>query len=191
MLRFLLDKFKQASGPFKQARLVTGDLAEEMLDLSDYYLKRIRTRLHWTDAASGSSPEATDVPLENLQPQQAPKPVVTRSATEPFTRQLEVSKQLADALDVPQYRKKQEFKVLAILFDAQARGLGQLSAKEVSEHGAQLGLSIRHENVRKVIRMRLDQKVTVQTVVSGSGSIYKYTISEEGAQYFRSKYLTN
>jgi hypothetical protein len=40
MLRFLLDKFKQTPGPLKEARLIVGDIAEEILDLAEYYLKR-------------------------------------------------------------------------------------------------------------------------------------------------------
>lgn len=193
MLRFLLDKFKQAPGPFKQARLVTGDLAEEMLDLSDYYLKRIRTRIHGGFIVNESQKSTVVLPRERDDSIAHAGKIATKmpGAPESQERQLEVSPELGKALDVAQFRKKQEFKVLAILYDANSRGLGQLSAKEVSEHGLKLGLAIRHENVRKVIRMRLDQKIDVQTVVAGNGSIYKYSISKVGIDYFKSKYLTN
>ena len=40
MLRFLLDKFRQAPGPLKQTRLIVGDLAEEIIDLASYYVYR-------------------------------------------------------------------------------------------------------------------------------------------------------
>lgn len=197
MLRYLVDRFKQATGPLKQARLIAGDLAEEVLDLSDYYINRLRNRGHgaqsenhlrYADGESGkkSTPASEKNPVKKA----APSNATSHLKRNDLSRQLEVSKELEQALDILQYRKKQEFKVLAILFDAYERKTGRLSAKEVSEHGGKLGLSIRHENVRKVIRTRLDKKVDAQTVRVGSGSIYKYLISQTGIGYFKSKYLS-
>ena len=40
MLRFLLEKFREAPGPLKQPRLIVADLAEEVLDLAEHYLHK-------------------------------------------------------------------------------------------------------------------------------------------------------
>lgn len=81
------------------------------------------------------------------------------------------------------------FKVLAVLMDASQRGKGPLTAKEVSDHGEKLGIAIRHENVRKVIRMRLDKQVEIRSEQVGNRSIYKYRISPAGIDFFTEKYM--
>lgn len=191
MLRFLLDKFKQTPGPLKEARIIAGDIAEEILDVAEYYLKRAKGGEY--DGCSCQSPapqhshkEDFSVPRTDSK-ETAPKaePVKAKGPA----RTLEVDDNLVNALDNIQNKKKQEFKILAILWDADQRELGKLSAKAVSEHGEKLGLLIRHENVRKVIRMRLDKHVEIHTEQMGSGSIYKYRISPPGVEYFKSKYL--
>jgi len=195
MLRFLLDKFKQAPGPFKQTRLIVGDLAEEMVDLADYYIHR-KKYSQWntsTDHApndpgtgAGTSwgealpsiPDSREAGEQNESPPSSgPK------------RALDVSPAFAAALDNNQNTRKQVFKVLAVLVDAESRGKGPLTAKEVSEHGAKLGISIRHENVRKVIRMRLDKHVEIRSEQVGNRSIYKYRISPSGIDFFKNTYL--
>jgi hypothetical protein len=100
-----------------------------------------------------------------------------------------VDKRLEAALDNTQNKKKQEFKILAILWDADQRQMGKLTAKSVSDHGEKLGVSIRHENVRKVIRMRLDKHVEIHTEQVGNGNIYKYKLSPLGTDYFENRYL--
>lgn len=209
MLRFLLEKFRNTKGPLKDARLVAADVAEEMLDLVEYYMSRA---LHRTPKAA----EDYKVRGDNLPngPHEAENAVVTQDRQAPPAKPIKPKKRanqskpevkgkkepnrlinvpdvLAQALDKATNRKKQEFKVLAILWDLQRRDVGPLSAKEISEHGMKLGLSIRHENVRKVIRMRLEKQVSIITRQSSSGSIYHYGISEYGNSYFRSKYLEN
>ena len=52
-----------------------------------------------------------------------------------------------------------------------------------------MGLSIRHENVRKVIRMRLDKYVDVHAEGVGSGTVYRYRISSDGITYFTTNYF--
>ncbi len=198
MLRFLLDKFKDAPGPLKQTRLIAGDLAEEILDLAEYYIGRRKSTCDGGAASTGHAPPCSvpDAPITEMQGSidreaKSPKvPAIVREKKDPGpSRTLDVPEKLATALDTPQNKKKQEFKVLAILWDARQRELGTLSAKSVSEHGAKLGLAIRHENVRKVIRMRLDKQVETRTEQVGSGSIYRYQISPAGTTYFESKYL--
>ena len=200
MLRFLLDKFKKTPGPLAQARLIVGDIAEELLDLAEHYVKRtMGTETSCVDN-SWDIPSSCSQPDENqhgesyesasVAPQKQTLSSEKSSQKESGPKRvLEVSDDLARALNIPQNKKKQEFKVLAILWDAERRELGPLSAKAVSRHGEELGLSIRHENVRKVIRMRLDKYVEIRTEEMGSGTTYRYKISQEGSEYFVSKYL--
>ncbi|MCP4604925.1 MAG: hypothetical protein GY847_31120 [Proteobacteria bacterium] len=200
MLRFLLDKFKEAPGPFKQTRLIAVDLAEEIVDLAEFYLKRIKMDNKPASASQWDTPVCSQASDQSSVGPFGENSDFTRTKSEPFAekierkdpgpeRTLDVSDELAKALDIAPNKKKQEFKVLAILWDAQQRNLGSLSAKAVSEHGKKLGLSIRHENVRKVIRMRLDKQVEIRTEQIGSGSVYRYQISPAGSDYFASKYF--
>ncbi|MCP4675425.1 MAG: hypothetical protein GY854_07960 [Deltaproteobacteria bacterium] len=201
MLKFLLDKFKHAPGPLKQPRLVAGDIIEEIIDLAEYYIKRsghIEPDQSWTPSPEAEQPDTSQTDASATSDADSKKTVSTATtrktkANQPPrpTRTLEVPKALEAALEIPANHKKQEFKVLAILWDALERELGLLSSKEVSQHGVKLGMSIRHENVRKVIRMRLDKQVEIRTEQAGSGSIYRYRISPAGIDYFVSKYLNS
>ena len=181
MIKFLLEKFRHAPGPMKQPRLIAADLAEEVLDLLTVYLKREQdtggTGHHVETAypaAASSTAKATE-----------------RSRTEPDKPEsgLELDPRLAKAIETPGNKRKQEFKVLAILWDAQERDSAPMSAKAISQHGIEMGLSIRHENVRKVIRMRLDKYVDVHAEGVGSGTVYRYRISSDGIKYFTTGYL--
>lgn len=200
MLRFLIDKLKKAPGPMPQMRLVLGDLAEEVLDLSEHYAKRLKARVPlWPDAGTpedGSKPKEAVYPAATIQssqvtpaaPRPAAKPKSAAKSASPAPA-LELSPRLSTAIGKPSYHKKQEFKVLAILWDSKQRELGPLSAKAIAAHGEKIGISIRHENVRKVIRMRLDKHVEVHTEEAGTGSIYRYQISQAGLEYFETTYF--
>ena len=209
MIKFFLDKFRETPGPLKQSRLVVGDVIEELLDLAGHYLRRKR---HGEDdpveAVSAAAPTVAPVQAPPV-PKTEPKPrakiaaaskkkVSAKSTAAPKRpprtpeappRTLDVSQELARALEQPTNQKKQEFKVLAILWDANQRGFDALSAKALSDHGIKLGLVIRHENVRKVIRMQLSGYVeSVQNRIEGS-SIYHYRITPKGVAQFEEKYL--
>ena len=69
--------------------------------------------------------------------------------------------------------------------------MGNLSAKQLSEHGESLGLAIRHENVRKVIRMRLENNVDIMQNRQQGSPIYNYRITKQGIDYFTEKYLND
>ena len=171
MLKFFLDKFRESPGPLKQARLVLGDIIEELADLAGHYFRRGETG-EATANEPRSQPEPTPprpAPAEPT-PRPAPKsrkgPAASKKKAAPKAaakkrtprppeappRTLDVPPELERALETPANQKKQEFKVLAILWDAHERKLGALSAKELSAHGTALGLVIRHENVRKDMR---------------------------------------
>ena len=185
MIKFLLEKFRQAPGPMKQPRLIVADLAEEALDLLTVYLKK-------EQAAGG-----TDQHVETAYPA-PPSPAKSdsdatakKSGTDPDSpgSDLELDPRLVLAIEATGNRRKQEFKVLAILWDAKERNNAPMSAKAISQHGVEMGLSIRHENVRKVIRMRLDKYVDVHAEGVGSGTIYRYRISADGIKYFTMGYF--
>jgi hypothetical protein len=204
MLRFLLDKFKESPGPFKDFRLIVADIAEELVDLALYYANQlVRHKPTAPASAPAEKPSVTpntDSPNQPTKQKAAPKsdkPKKKRTTqakkgvppkNEP-ARSVDVPPILASALDKAANRKKQEFKVLAILWDAQNRNLNAMSAKEISGHGKLLGLLIRHENVRKVIRTRLEKYIDIITRENSSGSVYYYAIAESGMAYFESKYL--
>lgn len=211
MFRFLIEKLKQASGPFRQPRLVLGDLAEELLDLTEHYVNRLRGRAPVAKPETSSpSIQAQEVPpppapsaaekapkkaaatksKKKKSQKKSTKRAATGTVAKPTpNRVLDVDDRLAKTLEAPSNQKKQEFKVLAILWDTKKKGLDFLSAKEISTHGEKLGLVIRHENVRKVIRMRLEDYVDIHTEQGGNGSVYRYRMAEKGINYFEDNYF--
>jgi hypothetical protein len=193
MIKFVIDKFREAPGPLKQARLIVADLAEEVVDLAGHYLKNRGNRYDVPDVEPCYTPAddrpAPAAPQEEptAAPEPAPAPATPKEdEPEPLEN---VDARLAEAIETPGNKRKQEFKVLAILWDASGRELGPLSAKAISQHGKRLGLAIRHENVRKVIRMRLEKYIRIHTEGVGSGTIYRYEIDRPGTDYFESTYL--
>ena len=185
MIRFFIDVFRNAPGPFKKPRILIADISEELLDL-------VKSRLAGP-AADTPSP-CPDCGGRGSTPDSASPstPAVPAAAPDRKTDTLPaVDPRLRTALASPANLKKQSFKVLAILWDVHCRNPRSLSAKEVSAHGRDaLGLQILHENVRKVIRMKLEPWVTVQTEGKGNSSIYRYVISDEGIRYFEKHYLS-
>jgi hypothetical protein len=199
MLRFFLEKLRESPGPLKQARIIACDLAEEVVDVTEHYIDRALARTRGVRGGDAPHPhdKAQREPLGT--PPEAPRASSASGAPPPRAekprgrpgppRTLTVSDELSAALDAGTNQRKQAFKVLAILWDANQRGLGDLSAKEISEHGLKLGVRIRHENVRKIIKMRLESYVcTVQEQNNGK-SISHYRITAPGEWYFRDKYL--
>ncbi len=191
MLEELINQLKETPGPLKPARVVVGDFAQEILDLTKHYIRRFQASIGSDDtsmdddffASDESQQQESAAEKDHAAPQTEPQPV-----PEP-TRSLDVSDSFATALDFSKNKKNQEFKVLAIFSDAADREMGSLSAREASNHGKKLGLRIRHENVRKVVRMRLGEYVEILTEERGNGTLNKYRISPQGIAYFLSKYV--
>ncbi|MFO8070374.1 MAG: hypothetical protein R6V85_00750 [Polyangia bacterium] len=186
--------------------MIAADLAEELLDLAEHYWGIGKRSSDFENPASATGEERSTEPEEQDEPtpaeekktagetekseqkESAAEKAEQDEADRPSDR-LEPDPMLAAAISVPGNKRKQAFKVLAILWDAERRELGPLSAKEISAHGERIGLIIRQENVRKVIRMRLENQVVVHTRPAGTGTIYEYEIAEKGIAHFRSKYL--
>jgi hypothetical protein len=200
MVRFLLEKFRTIPGPLKQARIVAADLAEELLDLGRHYFEK--------DRGGVDAPEPRRAPSFPAEP--APGPMVEEPGPTPggpaargaepskprrkkggksTATELELPDALVAAVDVPANLRKQDFKILAILWDAGNRELGPMSAKGISQHGVRIGIPIRHENVRKVIRSRLEKHIAVHTEVVGNGTVYRYEINSDGRSHFEHTFL--
>jgi hypothetical protein len=186
MVRFLIDKFRRAPGPLKQPRLIVADLAEEIIDLVGTYMDGKRSTADFEDAPAASSPAPRPA---SAPPEPPPAEEEDDDPAEPGPSLPDMDPGLLKAMKVPANQRKQEFKVLAILWDARQRDLEPLSAKAVSQHGKKIGLSIRHENVRKVIRMRLEKYIKVHAEGVGSGTIYRYQLAPGGSEYFTSTYF--
>jgi hypothetical protein len=192
MIRFLIDQFRNAPGPLKKPRILAADLAEEILDLAEHFLKRGdsgNTVSNPYDSASASSTTSAQ-PAEAPSTSPAASPVVENPAPAEPKATAVLDPRLNNAIAIPTNIRKQEFKVLAILWDAWQKNVGALSAKAISRRGEEeLNVQIRHENVRKVIRMRLENYVKVHAQGVGNGTVYNYELSEAGAEYFESTYL--
>jgi len=198
MIKFIIEKFRAAPGPLKQPRLILADLAEELLDTARQYMDNHPhgpfddTARTGGDAdgrapsAGWSEPGATASGSGEVSADGAEK---DGAAQMPPPRSLDVDPRLARAMADAGNARKQDFKVLAILWDAYGRGLVPLSAKAVSDHGVQIGLAIRHENVRKVIRMRLEKYVDYHNEGAGTATIYRYALNAAGRDYFDATYL--
>lgn len=197
MIRFLIDQFRNAPGPLKKPRILAADLAEEILDLAEHFLKRGdsgNTVSNPFGSASASSASPSPTAQTAASSTAAASSVVSSAAEKPAVSEPKASAtldpRLRGAIGVPTNIRKQEFKVLAILWDAWQKKVGALSAKAISKRGEdELNVLIRHENVRKVIRMRLENYVKVHAQGVGNGTVYNYELSEAGAEYFETTYL--
>ena len=66
-----------------------------------------------------------------------------------------------------------------------------MSAKEAADYGARIGIEIRHENIRKVIRLRLSREVETHKArgSSGNATIFRYRLAQSGVELFETTYL--
>lgn len=198
MIKFILDKIRTAPGPLREPRLLLADIAEEILDTAREYVEGPHRPGGDPPAApdrgAPRAEEPSPVTGERLpEPERAgdvaPGPQAKATAPAARPRELEIDPRLERAVSLPANLHKQDFKVLAILWDAHQRGLVPLSAKAVSTHGERIGLAIRHENVRKVVRMRLEKYVDFHNEGAGTGTIYRYVLNAAGREHFAATYL--
>ena len=200
MIRFLIDQFRNMPGPLKKPRILVADLTEEVLDLAEHFLKRGDSDEVNTGCCGGNASAAPAAEPPSPAPAAADKPQTMSdtadslaphdSAKSATTSAADVDARLVAAISVPANVRKQEFKVLAILWDACTKNVGALSAKAISKRGEEvLNVQIRHENVRKVIRMRLENYVKVHAQGVGNGTVYNYELADAGVEYFVSTYF--
>ena len=110
MIKFLLEKFRQAPGPMKQPRLIAADLAEEAIDLLTVYLKKEQTPESGYPTSHSSSKCGSDEAM--ARPKADPDKPESSLVLDP---------RMAMAMEETGNKRKQEFKVLAILWDAMER----------------------------------------------------------------------
>ena len=80
---------------------------------------------------------------------------------------------------------------MAIFWTAHRQSPKPLTAKKAAKLGSDLGLVIRHENIRKVVRTRLTEKIETSTVPDSQPPTFQYAINEAGVEFFESEYLSN
>lgn len=127
-------------------------------------------------------PQPTKPRAQKVRPSQ---PIESHSDVSP----LEPMPRLAQAMTDPENLKKQDFKVLGILWDLEQRGMLGMNAHDLSAHGDRIGLVIRHENIRKVIRLRLSDYVETIRFSEDGTSLYRYELTKAGVQYFAKTFL--
>ena len=197
MIKFVIEKFRTSPGPLKEPRVILADIAEEVLNAALEYMGKVPSGVVEHGVASPSVGTAAPIPdprPDDGRASEEPSPAKTADVgagddSKPLPRELEIDPRLDRAMSGRANMHKQDFKVLAILWDAYQRGLVPLSAKAVSQHGERIGLAIRHENVRKVVRMRLEKYVDFHNEGAGSGTIYRYLLNAAGRDHFAATYL--
>ncbi len=191
MIRFLIDQFRQAPGPFKSSRLLIADLSEEIIDLAKQYLNDDEQNIEFipeeqvTNITSITDTD-TDKKIETKDPDKKNKKK-TVSKTRTRNKQSAAFKK---AIRDPKNQRKQQFKTLAILFETYNNNQEALSGKELSKFGEKyLQLKISPENIRKVIRFKLSEYVDIETVGKGTHTAFKYKLTDNGINFFTSTYL--
>ena len=71
------------------------------------------------------------------------------------------------------------------------RDMGAITAKAASALGGEMDLVIRHENVRKVVRTRLKDRIDTSTVPDSQPPTFQYEINDAGVAFFEQEYLKN
>ena len=181
MLRVFTSIIRNAPGPFKGARSLTADLLEGLADV--------------VSPQEEQPPEPTyPAPVES-QPVKsgdgAEKVEAVKKATKSEKVKDDFSEAFKSAISKPAWVRRQDFKVLAIFWESKRRGDGPITAKQASTIGDEIGLKIRHENVRKVVRTRLTEKIETTTVPESQPPTFQYQITAEGQQSFVNDYLEN
>ncbi len=205
MLRIMTSFIRNAPGPLKGARALTADLLEGLADVisppKDIDLPPP------SESYAPPEPVSSDEPSEaGSEPAEVAEPAVEEKDTEAVEPEataeeapeepeedaedgLDLQAAFDNALEKPGWVRRQDFKVLAIYWQARQQEKGPLTAKKASALGAELGLTIRHENIRKVIRTRLDDKIETSTVEGSQPPTFQYEILDEGVEFFEQEYL--
>lgn len=136
-------------------------------------------------------------PVESVRPEPSPVERKTDAPAEPKAENEPAGPErdgLSDAFKKATAKadwvRRQDFKVLAIFWESRRRCQGPITAKNASVLGKELDMVIRHENVRKVIRTRLKDKIETSTVENSQPPTFQYEIVDEGVRFFETEYLS-
>jgi hypothetical protein len=188
MIRFFIDQFRNAPGPFKKSRLLIADISDEIIDMAKAYISpEIEENVFSETVAQSevsSKKESKKDSEETSQKEKSNKPQKTKPANTRKNPKFEA------AIKDPKNTKKQQFKVLSILFDVKMKNMGPTTGKDLSKHGKDvLGIIIAPENIRKIIRLKLGDYITIETYGTGTHTAYKYILTNDGEKYFTTTYL--
>jgi hypothetical protein len=198
MLRVLTSLIRNVPGPFKGPRALTADFLEGLIDVISPPVDAEQTPPPSSPAPviekrpePARAAEIAAVPAKPAAPAPAPEVKKERAASPGNGARLagDRAKQLKEALTRSDWLRSQDFKVLAIFYEASRRDLGPITAKGAAKLGEEIGLTIRHENVRKVVRTRLTEWIETTMVVDSQPPTFQYCMSEKGASYFETEYL--
>jgi hypothetical protein len=201
MIRVLTSLIRNAPGPFKGPRALTADFLEGLIDVVSPPVdaepapppKPVAVEKRPEPARVSASDAAPQKPAA-LQKPAAPQPVAgsapARKGGDGVHRAGDRAAKLREALTRADWLRSQDFKVLAIFFEAHHREMGAITAKGAAKLGAEIGLTIRHENIRKVVRTRLTEWVDTTMVVDSQPPTFQYEINETGVEHFESEYLS-
>lgn len=201
MLRVLTSLIRNAPGPFRGARALTADFIDGLVDVvsppvdaeqpvpppgvradEEGYTSQIK------DREERSSSRESGKAAGDGDAKEAKSPAAAADSGSP-KGDLEAA--LKKSIGRKDWVRRQDFKVLAIFWEADRRGLEALTAKKASKLGSEIGVTIRHENIRKVIRTRLTEKIETTTVPDSQPPTFQYEMTSIGKTFFEKEYLSN
>lgn len=188
MLRILTSLIRNAPGPFKGARALAADLVEGLVDVVSPPPEVVPPPPPPPAAPVEPEPSRQAAGAPPPAPVPQPKPAETPKA-DATPKGKDVGKAFKKAIGRADWVRRQDFKVLAIFWEARRRGMGRLTAKKAASLGSELGLVIRHENVRKVVRTRLADSIETTTVPDSQPPTFEYELTADGAARFEQEYL--
>ena len=163
---------------------MTADLLEGVMDVVSPPAE--------VDQAPYSPPVDSGPPAPEPEPvKEKAEPAPAEEKAEPAAPDADLEEAFAEAITRAGWVRRQDFKVLAIFWQARRRDLGPITAKAASALGGELDLVIRHENVRKVVRTRLKDRIETSTVPDSQPPTFQYEINDAGATFFEQEYLNN
>lgn len=178
MLRVVTSMIRNAPGPLKGVRSMTADLLDGLIDKVSPPVEVEQPPP--MDFPQEEKPEVEEV-VETKSESVEEKPAKESSS--------DFDKAFDRAMENSSWVRKQDFKVLAIFWKAKRKGMGPMTAKAATQVGSEINLNIRHENIRKVIRTRLEEKIDTTTVPESQPPTFQYELSTAGLEYFESEYL--
>ena len=184
MLRIVTSLIRNAPGPFRGARALAADLVEGLLDVVSPPPEMPPPPPPAKPAGAEQSPEPVAASTPKRKPEPAPPPSEAKTAPG-----RDPTATFAKAMTRPDWVRRQDFKVLAIFWEARRRREGPITAKRAARLGEELGLTIRHENVRKVVRTRLTEQVRTETVPNSQPPTFEFELTDEGKRFFEKEFL--
>ena len=194
MLRIVTSLIRNAPGPLRGPRALAADLVEGLIDIVSPPPEVVPPPPPPPRPAE-VSPQAPPAPAPAAAAKPEPKKAAAaeKPAEEPQKEVKGASEDLLGDFKTstsrPDLVRRQDFKVLAIFWESRRRGNGPLTAKKAAALGGELEMTIRHENVRKVVRTRLTDQIQTSTVANSQPPTFEYELTDDGAAFFETEFL--